>query len=52
MFSCSQFIWNSNTESVEKMNNILHFINKLSKYNFKEINIEDDYDYYVHMNNR
>lgn len=34
------------------MNNILHFINKLSKYNFKEINIEDDYDYYVHMNNR
>lgn len=34
------------------MKNILHFINKLSKYNYKEINIDDDYDYYVHMNNR
>ncbi len=34
------------------MNNIVIFINKLNKYNFKEINIEDDYDYYVHMNNR
>lgn len=34
------------------MKNILQFINELSKYNFKEINIDDDYDYYVHMNNR